>query len=587
MGPFLRQKDHFAMKVHWLPTRLSLAARPGSTRALSDFWLLTWSISLSIGWLLPNHYPPWSTFHFDAWSATAFCVLLLVLIVRVRDGVSWTGLSAIAAVLVPIPLIQYAAGVLVFAGNAWISTAYLLGFLLAVLAGARWASSGTQAADGLFLAIGIASLLSVGLQLHQWFSLGLLDIWSMGDGFGRPFANFGQPNQLGTFLLWGILAAAWGYVRGVLRGSVFVLYALFLLFGLSLTASRTAWVAIALLVIATWCWRGLWPHRRAAWVVTLLAACFALCVLTGPWLSRLLTGQVLFDAGDIGRVSGESRQVIWTMFLDAALERPLWGYGWNQVSIAQMAVVIDHPSTLVFFSQSHNLFLDIALWCGVPMAVFVFAVLATWFVRRVRAVQRAEDALLVLLLVVVGNHAMLEFPLHYAYMLLPTGVVMGLLETRLGVRTIVRSGRWVLVCLWLSASVLLSLLVRDYMRVESSYQVLRFEWARIKTEPAATPDVLLLTQWRDYFQFVRLDPHQTMTNEQLVWMRHVVSIYPSPGFFQRLATALAVNNQPQEAALWLRRLCKVNSALQCAAVEAAWIEQGRGNALVRAVPWPR
>ena len=398
------------------------------------------------------------------------------------------------------------------------------------------------------------------VQLHQWFSLGLLDIWSMGDGFGRPFANFGQPNQLGTFLLWGVLAAAWGYVRGLLRGSVFVFYALLLLFGLSLTASRTAWVAITLLVIAAWCWRGLWPHRRATWVVTLLAACFALSVLTGPWLSRLLTGQVLFDAGDIGRVSGESRQVIWTMFLDAALERPLWGYGWNQVSIAQMAVVIDHPSTLVFFSQSHNLFLDIALWCGVPMAVFVFAVLATWFVRRVRAVQRAEDALLVLLLVVVGNHALLEFPLHYAYMLLPTGVVMGLLETRLGVRTIVRSGRWVLVCLWLSASVLLSLLIRDYMRVESSYQVLRFEWARIKTEPAATPDVLLLTQWRDYFQFVRLDPYQTMTNEQLVWMRQVVSIYPSPGFFQRLATALAVNNQPQEAALWLRRLCKFLAA---------------------------
>lgn len=554
---------------------------------MSSFWLVLWSGTLAIGWLLPNHYAPWVSFHFDAWSAATFAIAALAVGLRSGPTTRWSALALVAAVLVFMPWMQLLAGLVVTPGNAWVSSVYLLGFVLVVLTGARWADSGEQATNGLFLAIGIGAIVSVGLQLHQWLGLARLGIWSMGDGGGRPFANFGQPNQLGTFLIWGLLAGAWGHSQGRLGTGVAVVYALFLLFGLSLTASRTAWIAIVILVIASWAWRGLWPTKRFAWVATLLGLYFALCVGIGNWLSRLLTGDVLFDAGSIARISGESRPAIWLMFIEAAVQRPWLGYGWNQVGWAQVAIAEQLPATQARYSQSHNLFLDLVLWCGLPIGLAVSAFLALWMVRRVVGVNTQEQALLVLVLLVVANHAMLELPLHYAYFLLPAGLVMGILETRQQVRALFATRRRMVLALWAIGVALLLLIVRDYWRVERSYEALRFEWSRIKSPPAVEPDVVLLTQWRDFFRLVRMEPVAGMRDAQLRTLENTAIMFFSAGAIERLAVALAWNNRPQEAAMWLRRMCKIAPQPHCDAIQSAWVRRGATDARIAAVPWPQ
>ena len=187
---------------------------------------------------------------------------------------------------------------------------------------------------------------------------------------------------------------------------------------------------------------------------------------------------------------------------------------------------------------------------------------------------------------VVANHAMLELPLHYAYMLLPTGLVAGALEARLGARQIARSGRWLAAAICLLCAALLTLIVRDYMRVESSYKTLRFEWANIKTEPAITPDVVLLTQWPAFFRMVRLEPSRGMAEDELAWMRQLTGLYPSAGFFHKLATAQALNQRPEEATLSLRQMCRIVPLRQCQAVQAAWENQSQSDPLIAKVPWP-
>ena len=346
---------------------------------MSSFWLCAWSLTLAIGWLLPNHYPPWSTFHLDTWAASAFLLASVAVFLRTKGPIPWTGLGLLLAVLVLVPHVQYAFGVVAMAGTAWVSTAYLLGLVLALLTGFQWESAGpSQPVDGLFLAIGLGAVVSVGLQLHQWLGLDRLDIWSMGEGFGRPFANFGQPNQLGTFLVWALLATFWGYVRRYVNATVAICLAVFLLFGLALTASRTAWVGVALVVVASWWWRKVWAHARVPWVVTGLALNFVLFVVSIGWLTRLFTGAALFDAGSMTRISGESRPQIWSLFVDGALQRPWWGYGWNQVALAQMEVAVDHAPLHVFFSHAHNLFLDLVIWCGLPIGLAASAALVWW-----------------------------------------------------------------------------------------------------------------------------------------------------------------------------------------------------------------
>ena len=554
---------------------------------MSDFWLVVWSLMLAIGWLLPNHYLPWSSFHFDAWSAATFAMAAVVVTLRSNAPVRWSGLALLVVVLLLIPWLQLMAGIVVTAGNSWISAAYLLAFLLAILVGARWAASGEQATDGLFLAIGIGAILSVGLQLHQWVGLDRLDIWSMGEGSGRPFANFGQPNQLGTFLIWGLLAGAWAYVRGKLGAATVIGYALFLLFGLSLTGSRTAWIAVVILVVASWAWRDLWPDRRLPWVVTLLSLFFALCVAANRTIGELIGGGILYDAASIDRLTGESRPAIWSFFLQAAAQRPWLGYGWNQVGFAQVEVADHLPALHVRFSQSHNLFLDLILWCGIPIGLAVSAFLVVWLARRVLGVRSPEQALLVVVLLVVANHAMLELPLHYAYFLLPAGLVMGILESRQDVRARVTTRPWVVLALWAIGIALLVLMVRDYWRVERSYEALRFEWSPIKAPRAVEPDVVLLTQWRDFFRLVRFEPESGMSEAELQVLENTAAIFPSTGFVQRIAVALAWNDRPHDAARWLRRLCNIAPQANCDALEASWRRQAASDARIAAVPWPQ
>lgn len=559
-----------------------------SKQPMTPFWLAGWALALATAWLLPNHYPPWSTFHMDAWMAVVLSLAAAAVIVRSAGPVVWHGITLLAAALVFIPLVQYGFGMVMFSGTAWISTAYLIGFLLALLTGARWESASPgQLADGLFLAIGMAALLSVGLQLHQWLALDLLDIWSMGDGYGRPFANFGQPNNLGTFLLWGLLAAAWGLVRQRIGVWTALFMAVYLLFGLALTQSRTAWVAVVILVGASWLWRRLWSDQRLPWLVTGLGLYFAACVISIGWLNQLFLLTLSADIGDIVRISSEQRPAVWALFLDAALQRPWFGYGWNQVGLAQLTAALNHPSLHVLFSHSHNFFLDLMLWCGIPAGLLVSIYLVRWSWLRLRAVRGAEDAVLLLFLLVVANHAMLELPLHHAYFLLPVGLVMGALNVRQGALPIFVAGRWSAIALWLASVALLALLIRDYSRVEASYQALRFEWANIQTKVrGAPPDVLLLNQWSEFIRLARFEPSGGMSVEELDWMRRVTSTYPGAGAFHKLAGALAMNQQPDEARLWLQRLCRFVSESQCAAVKSAWASQSLSNPDIAAVPWP-
>ncbi len=557
---------------------------------LTPFWLAVWASALSLAWLLPNHYPPWASFHADAWACVVIALASAAVIIRCQAAAQWHGSTVLVALLACVPWLQYSAGLISFAGQAWMSTAYLLGLLLALLSGQRWERAGPdQLANGLFWAIGFASVVSVNLQLQTWLGLmetGIFDLWSMGLAGGRPYANIGQPNQLATLLLWGLLAGAWGYSSEKISAPVALLLASFLLLGIALTQSRTAWLGLTFLLLASWAWRHLWRSRWVPWSVTGLFVFFWLC----PPLLRALADALLLVSEPSyfrAQLQGELRPLAWRIFVDAALSRPWFGYGWQEVSGAQLAVAADFPPLYATFAHAHNLFLDLVLWLGLPLGIFVSAYLFWRFASWMRAVANAKDAILMMFLGVIGIHAMLELPLHYAYFLLPTGLVMGVLNQRLGKKPVGTSPRWTLMGLWLVAALLLSVIVRDYFRVEASFQTLRFELARIGTLPTGqAPDVLLLTQLRERIGFMRYEVKPGMSPEELDWLLKVANAYPGGGVLYKAATALALNDRPEEARQWLKKICKISSVEECDLIKRVWAQDSRGNPLIAAVSWP-
>jgi len=490
-------------------------------------------------------------------------------------------------------LLQWVFGMIRFDGIAWIGALYLMGFSFSCVLGQEWERfKSLYAVHGLFIAIGIAAFVSVGMQLHQWLELDEMDIWSMGPSLGRPFANFGQPNQLSSFLIWGILSIAWGYLKGFLRPVTAIVATAFLLWGIALTFSRTAWIAIVLLTIACWYWRRYWPSQKIPWIMLGFTLYFGACVWLIGWLNITLGLNSTLSIQDIaGRMSGGIRMDAWRMFIDAVLQQPWFGYGMNQVAMAQLMVAPDHPNLYGVFAHSHNLFLDFCLWFGLPIGLFASALVLRWFWLHGRAIRSAEDAILFMALIIMFNHAMLELPLHYAYFLLPTGLIAGVLHTRLGMR--VENGnfsfaipRSAVIILLSGISVLFVLVVRDYFRVEDSYRELRFELANFKYQVRGSePDVVILTQWREYIRMARTESMKVLNDEEIQQLRNIVSVLPSPGGIYKLAAALALRKQTEEADLWLKRLCKTQAAQQCDAVRMDWLAKAKIHTELAKIDW--
>jgi hypothetical protein len=69
-------------------------------------------------------------------------------------------------------------------------------------------------------------------------------------------------------------------------------------------------------------------------------------------------------------------------------------------------------------------------------------------------------------------------------------------------------------------------------------------------------------------------------------LRELAGVYPNPGLFQKLAMSLALNDEPEEAVLWLTRACKMVPRTQCTALKLSWAAQSRDSAKIAAASWP-
>jgi hypothetical protein len=442
-----------------------------------------------------------------------------------------------------------------------------------------------KAIEALLVAIVLASMVSVGMQLYQWLSLSGAESWILPLAETRPFANLAQPNQLATFLLWGLTAVAWAALHNKLGPAVALFVALFLLFGVALTQSRTAILTIFLLLGMTCYWRKLWPaSNEVVKVAAALAAYFGACLLLIEPISTALLLEKPFNA--VTRIAGpDIRWDVLKLFIDAALQKPWLGYGWTTLAPAQLAVAENHPSLGGIFQQSHNLFLDLILWLGIPMGGAVSVGLTAWFIGHLRRVACAKDALLVMFLLVVAVHAMLELPLHYAYMLLPAGLVAGTLDARLSAPVLLHTGRRVMVAIWLMAAVLLAAITRDYLLIEADFQALRFERAYNMAPPKNPPRILVLSQLAEFIRFGRSAANAGMSQAQLNEMRDASEVFPSPSNLYLYTAALAMNGRADEARLRMRKMAGIMPSASYLQMGRVWAEQSKMNKDLANVAW--
>jgi hypothetical protein len=251
---------------------------------------------------------------------------------------------------------------------------------------------------------------------------------------GRAVGNLRQPNHLSSLLLWALIAWVPLAQGGVVRGRRFaraawLVVAALLVWAVVLTASRTGIVGVVLL--ALW---GLVDRRLARWLrVALMCAplaylVFALGMSAWAHLSgHVFGGEERLAESDVSA----SRWGIWANTLDMIRAQPWFGVGFGEFNFAW--TLTPFPGRPVaFFDHTHDLPLQLLVELGVPLGSLVLLLLLWALVQAgARAWQVEGEAgtgarAAFVMVLMIGVHSLFEYPLWYAYFLLPTAWAWGL-----------------------------------------------------------------------------------------------------------------------------------------------------------------
>lgn len=495
-----------------------------------------------LSWILPNHYFPWPSAYQDFAGFMSLMVLGVGLAfnfpVRARREIVFFILLAV------IPLVQYSVGLIYFFGTAFIAFLYVLGFSFALVVGYSFSSDpvGRRCLlNAIAVALVVGAVVSVWIALQQWLMLSG-SIWVVDLPYGeRPFANMAQPNNLATLLCMAVAATCYLYEKSCLGRLAASLLVAFLLFGVALTQSRTPWLGL-LVVSIFWFWKSSVYRAKVGYVVVCAwLVYFALCVWGVPEIADAL---LLKSTSLAERVQGLQRLALWEQFWHAIWQGPWWGYGWGQVALAQASVAHTYPS-LVISAQAHNIFLDLMLWNGPYLGLIAIFFGVFGLLKLICNVSSLDGIFALSAAGFLLIHGLLEFPLEYAFFLLPLGLLLGSAAVEgASIPGAYISRKLTLVFLGFSFLVF-SWVWAEYRILEEDYRLMRFEAARIGTLRAEkpAPDVVLLTQIREFIRFARTEPGQSMSKDELELMRKAAYMPPHAPSLLRYAIALAINGE--------------------------------------------
>lgn len=311
--------------------------------------------------------------------------------------------------------------------------------LLVLLAAAGTAIEDRERAfEALASGLLLAGLASVAVSLVQVFAPQWADgSWVARSGIaGRAVGNMRQPNHLASLLLWACIAAVFLAERQVARQRMravllpMVLFAF--VFCVVLTASRTGMIGVGLLALwglLDWHDRKLSRASRVSLLLTPLML-WASWELMAAWAHA--GGHAFGAESRLAEGAGSpSRLAILRNAWSLVQAYPLTGVGWGEFNLAwTMTPFPDRP--IAFFDHTHNLVMQLLVELGVPLASLVLGLLS-WSLWRAFSAgngQQGERAAMLrcgfMLVLMIGLHSLLEYPLWYAYFLLPTAYALGL-----------------------------------------------------------------------------------------------------------------------------------------------------------------
>ncbi|MDV7509801.1 Wzy polymerase domain-containing protein [Acinetobacter baumannii] len=515
------------------------------------FFLFLAAILLGFAWLSPFHYNPWVMFSSEM---STFAAGLSVLAALFYQNIKIPRAQLLLLPFILIPIVQWAFGLIFDFSTALLSTLYLLGFWFMVLAGYNLSldqKKRDQIFSGFSLLVIITSLFTSLIAIFQWLNIESHLIYTLHLIGNRPYGNFGQPNNMATFLIIGLLGCLYLYEKNKVTVWLLLPSALIILFTIALSQSRTSWIVFPFLFIY-WVVKQFGKQKRFRFVQGLLW-CLAFFLIAGlilPYITQFIefstNTEITETSSFVARAgSGHERIGMWIQILHAIAQQPWLGYGWSQTSVA-VVDSIQYGTVHVWFNSAHNVLLDIIIWNGIPIGIVIIAYFTCWFLWLNQQAKETISIIAIMMVCTVLIHAMLEFPQRYAYFLLTCGFLLGIIQAQTPVLKGIVLNKQVLRLIWGISLILLLAIWRDY-NVYVTNSNLLFKNKQPNAEVLGSNQIFVLTQFEQRLKWIEMKPETTLSDADLAVWGNFVKNKATPYNLRKYAQLLAYNGKVEQA----------------------------------------
>lgn len=527
---------------------------------LSSFLLVT-------GWILPVHFPPWQTSYQEFIAAISLFLLLIVLVKNNANRIGVSGIFIIA--LATIPVVQYSQGWIYYSGDMLHSMIYIVLFGVSVVVGRNIDKNKDgidfqQLLGWIFI---VGALLSLIVAMLQWLKISEgadIALFTPLEN-GRPYANLGQPNNLATLFGFGLAGVFYLFEKNKIRNCFALALAWLLVFGLALTQSRTPWVVAAILPFF-WLWQSQrMPLRTTSRHVLLLVVAYAGCVLMLPVLGDFLDTPV---SSVLERAQQAHRWDMYKQALYFIAHGPWHGFGWGQIESAHYLFAGEAPPA-IFYHYSHNIVLDMLLWNGPWLGGLIVVLFTVWLGKRFFQKNSVESLFAWVGLLFFLTHSMLEYPHAYLFLLLPAGLLIGIIEGQQNNGGFTLSVPMVVVAIIAVAGLAGTVVFwKNYSMIEDDYRIAngRIEVDFIPEEQQAASQTILLSNVQAFIYFTRLPLKEGYSTERLQWIERFIVRYPRKFSLIKFSYILALNGQQDKA---IMQIIKLKNIFGISALEEA------------------
>lgn len=378
-----------------------------------------------------------------------------------------------------------------------------------------------------FLVIILSCFANFIAQLIQmdYIKISILNFPKISD---RPFGTMGQPNHLGTLYAIALIPL----IAKKITQSKFLILFLVSIFsvGIALTGSRAALLSVLSMFLISL----LNSESRKNLSPLLMLALSTILVFTFTYNTRPLIEQ---DQKNIG----SGRFEIWQMLTQAVAENPWVGYGIGNTPIAQFDLIDKYPSRAIeIMGHSHNFILELFLWFGIPLATILIIHLIIIF-TQVKIISN-RNIKYTLSLTPLLVHSMLEYPLHYFYLLFIFSYLVGRLEIK-STKTIKLSAHH----LRITGILLLFSLTLGFIDYKRLQQAQRLQAITINKTDQKPIDYILYDESATYVNLLK--SIETYSYEDYVKLKYLTKKNPIELNFKKIIR-FSESNNPSEMDYW-------------------------------------